>query len=59
MLTLTLGLPTDALGKTIGLTGVYDDNIDNDFRYLNGTGMIPTSSSERRIFEWAETCEYG
>ena len=58
MLTLTLGLPTDAVGNTIGLTGVYDDNMENDFKYLNGTGTIPISSSERRIFEWAKTCEY-
>ena len=58
MLTLTLGLPTDAMGNTVGLTGVYDDDTENDLTYLNGTAHISTNSSESEIFEWAETCEY-
>ena len=57
MLTLTLGLPPDAHGKTVGLTGVYDDDITNDLTYLNGTGYIPINSSESEIFDWAQTCE--
>ena len=58
MLTLTLGLPTDAMGNTVGLTGVYDDDTENDLTYLNGTAHISTNSSESEIFEWAETCEW-
>ena len=58
MLTRTLGLPTEAMGNTVGLTGVYDDDTENDLTYLNGTAHISTNSSESEIFEWAETCEY-
>ena len=59
MLTLTLALPTSAKGDTVGLTGVYDDDTDNDLTYLNGTGYISLNSTENEIFEWAQTCEYG
>ena len=57
MLTITLGMPASMKGNTIGLTGVYDDDITNDLTYLNGTGYIPINSSESEIFDWAQTCE--
>ena len=57
MLTITLGLPSSAKGATVGLTGTYDDNQENDLTYLNGTGYISVNSSESEIFEWASTCK--
>lgn len=58
MLTLSTGLPTEAVGNTVGLTGVYDDDTENDFTYSNGTGHISANSTESEIFEWGQTCEW-
>ncbi|XP_067939805.1 mucin-like protein [Watersipora subatra] len=55
MLTITLGLPSSVKGTTVGLTGTFDDDQENDLTYLNGTGHIPVNSSESDIFEWGST----
>ncbi|XP_067939795.1 mucin-like protein [Watersipora subatra] len=55
MLTITLGLPSSVKGTTVGLTGTFDDDQENDLTYLNGTGHIPANSSESDIFEWGST----
>jgi len=47
MLTLTLSLPASFKGSTVGLTGVFDGDQENDFTYLNGTGHI--SNTFRQI----------
>ena len=57
MLSLTLGLPSSAKGTTVGLTGTFDDDMENDLTYLNGTGHISMNSTESEIFEWASTCK--
>lgn len=57
MLTLTLGLPISAKGSTVGLTGTYDDDTENDLTYLNGTGHISINSTESELFDWASTCK--
>ena len=57
MLTITLGLPSSAKRATVGLTGTFDDDQENDLTYLNGTGHISANSTESEIFEWASTCE--
>ena len=57
MLTLSTGLPIEAVGNTVGLIGVYDDNTENDFTFRNGTGHISANSTENEIFEWGQTCE--
>ena len=57
MLTITLGLPSSAKGSTIGLTGTYDDDQENDLAYLNGTGHISMNSTESEIFDWASACK--
>jgi len=58
MLTLTLSLPASFKGSTVGLTGVFDGDQENDFTYLNGTGHISINSTEMEIFDWASTCKY-
>ena len=58
MLTLTLSLPSSVKGTTVGLTGTFDDDQENDLQYLNGTGHIDINSTESEIFEWASTCEF-
>ena len=58
MLTVTLGLPSSVKGATVGLTGTFDDNQENDLTYLNGTGYISVNSTESEIFEWASTCKF-
>ncbi|XP_067927983.1 serine-rich adhesin for platelets-like [Watersipora subatra] len=55
MLTITLGLPSSVKRTTVGLTGTFDDDQENDLTYLNGTGHIPVNSSESDIFEWGST----
>ncbi|XP_067939788.1 mucin-like protein [Watersipora subatra] len=55
MLTITLGLPSSVKGTTVGLTGTFDDDQENDLTYLNRTGHIPANSSESDIFEWGST----
>lgn len=57
MLTITLGLPPSMKGNTIGLTGVYDDDQDNDFTWPNATGYISVNSTESEVFEWASLCK--
>lgn len=57
MLTITLGLPATMKGKTIGLTGVFDDDQTNDLTWSNGTGYISVNSSEAEVFDWASLCE--
>ena len=58
MLTITLGLPSSAKGTTVGLTGAFDDDMENDLTYLNGTGHISMNSTESEIFDWASTCKF-
>lgn len=58
MLTLTLGLPTSAIGNTLGLTGVYDNDMENDLTYPNGTTHLYYNSTESEIFEWAQMCKF-
>ena len=58
MLTITLGMPASMKGNTIGLTGVYDDDQDNDFTWPNATGYISVNSSESEIFDWASLCKF-
>lgn len=57
MLTLTLSVPSKFLGKTYGLTGLYDGNKENDLSWKNRTSYIPANSTESTIFEWASTCK--
>jgi len=51
-------MPSKVMGSTIGLTGVFDGDQENDFTYLNGTGHISINSTEMEIFDWASTCKY-
>jgi len=58
MLTITIGMPDKFKGSTVGLTGVFDGDQENDLTYLNGTGHISINSTEMEIFDWASTCKY-
>jgi len=58
MLTLTPSLSASFKGSTVGLTGVFDGDQENDLTYLNGTGHISINSTEMEIFDWASTCKY-
>ncbi|KAF6022442.1 hypothetical protein EB796_019247 [Bugula neritina] len=55
MLTITIGMPDKFKGSTVGLTGVFDGDQENDLTYLNGTGHISINSTEMEIFDWAST----
>lgn len=39
-------------------TGVWNDNLEDDFRMPNGS-TIPAHSSEETIFHYGMTCESG
>mgnify|MGYP001794767720 FL=1 len=56
-MSITPGFPNSLKGQTVGLTGIYDDDMSNDFTYLNGTTSISSNSTESEIFDWASTCE--
>jgi len=58
ILTITLSLPSKFKGKTLGLTGKYDGDKENDFMKYDESGYIPNNSSESEIFDWAQMCEY-
>ncbi|XP_067928026.1 uncharacterized protein [Watersipora subatra] len=52
MLTITLGMPAKFVGKTFGLTGLYDNNKENDLTSFDGSS-ISINSTESEIFDWA------
>ncbi|XP_067928014.1 mucin-like protein [Watersipora subatra] len=55
MITITLGLPSSAKGKTIGLTGLFDGDQSNDLTFPNGSAQIAVDFSESEVFDWASS----
>lgn len=56
MLAINLGLPSKYKGKTLGLTGYYDDDKSNDLKGKDGN-VLSIDSSESDIFTWASQCK--
>lgn len=57
MMTITLAMPPQFKGKTIGLTGVFDDDQSNDFTSKDGSSQIAVDSTASQVFAWASECK--
>lgn len=59
LLQMSLGMPTDYRGKTIGLLGNFNNNKTDDYRPRGLDKSLPHNISEEQIFkDFGQTCKY-
>ena len=59
LLQMSLGMPTEYQGHTIGLLGNFNDDIADDFRARGFTDSLPSNITDEDIFQqFGQTCEY-
>jgi len=56
---MSLGMPTEYQGHTIGLLGNFNDDKADDFWGRGSTDSLPSNITDEDIFlQFGQTCEY-
>ena len=59
LLQMSLGMPTEYQGHTIGLLGNFNDDRTDDYRARGSTEILASNITEEDIFkQFGQTCEY-
>ena len=59
LLQMSLGMPTEYRGHTIGLLGNFNQNKTDDFRARGSTESLASNITEKEIFkQFGQTCKY-